>query len=135
MHRDSSKHGPVLDEQMKHESEGLVRGTGPTHVEEFKEPEALEPTTRGSADHMPGREPGSPPGMTSKEVAWRAEIAQAISAAGFPADRGKLLRHLNDTNARSNIILAMTGLPTGQTFRNTGDVVRALGLHTEEKRV
>ena len=30
--RGSNKHGPALDEQMKHEDQGLIQGSKPGHV-------------------------------------------------------------------------------------------------------
>lgn len=33
MERGSAEHGPRLDEERKHETEGMVRGGGPTHTE------------------------------------------------------------------------------------------------------
>ncbi|HEV7168879.1 MAG TPA: hypothetical protein VGN49_13030 [Micrococcaceae bacterium] len=35
--RGSTKHGPGLDDQMKHETDGMVKGNQPAHVEEFRE--------------------------------------------------------------------------------------------------
>jgi hypothetical protein len=43
MERGSNKHGPRLDDELKHETEGLVRSGHPTHAEEWKEPEPLQP--------------------------------------------------------------------------------------------
>ncbi|HYZ09678.1 MAG TPA: hypothetical protein VE709_14080 [Pseudonocardiaceae bacterium] len=39
MERGSDKHGARLDDAMAEEVEGMVRGTGPTHAEEWKDPE------------------------------------------------------------------------------------------------
>ena len=37
--RGSDKHGRRLDEEQKHETQGLVQGAGRTRVEEWREPE------------------------------------------------------------------------------------------------
>lgn len=39
MQRGSDKHGARKDDALAHEVEGMIRGTGPTHVEEWKDPE------------------------------------------------------------------------------------------------
>lgn len=39
MERGSSKHGARQDDALAEEVEGMVRGTGPTHAEEWKDPE------------------------------------------------------------------------------------------------
>ena len=44
--RGSTKHGPELDDEMKHESQGMVQGHGgPPHVEPFRESEPLPDDT------------------------------------------------------------------------------------------
>lgn len=37
--RESDKHGPRQDDQLKHELEGMLRGAGPTRAEEWRDPE------------------------------------------------------------------------------------------------
>ena len=39
MERESAKHSPKLDDEMKAEVEGMIRGTGPTRAEEWHDPE------------------------------------------------------------------------------------------------
>ena len=39
MERGSDKHGPRVDEQLKHELDGMLRGDGPSHAEEWRDPE------------------------------------------------------------------------------------------------
>ncbi len=43
--RGNTKHGSELDDQMKHETEGIVRGTKPPHVEEGRETEPFPDET------------------------------------------------------------------------------------------
>ncbi|RAY15548.1 DUF2795 domain-containing protein [Actinomadura craniellae] len=130
MHRDSSKHGPRLDDQMKHETQGLIRGNGSTHAERWRETEALEEPA-GSAEQPPGRQPGAPGGMSPREVAWRSQIAQVLGPGAFPASRGELLTALERANAPGNVLLAVSGVPGDRKFRNVGELVRAMGVHTE----
>lgn len=43
--RGSSKHGPRLDEQLRHEDQPIVQGHGPSHVEEWREAEGVPDDT------------------------------------------------------------------------------------------
>ncbi|MGO4590496.1 hypothetical protein [Paenarthrobacter sp. 2TAF44] len=43
--RGNSKHGPHLDDQMQHETEGMIRGNKPSHVEEGRETEPFPDET------------------------------------------------------------------------------------------
>jgi hypothetical protein len=43
--RGNTTHGPALDEQLERESRGLVQGTTPPHVEQFRETEPLPDDT------------------------------------------------------------------------------------------
>lgn len=39
MQRGSDKHGPRKDDALARDVEGMIRGNGPTHAEEWKDPE------------------------------------------------------------------------------------------------
>ena len=41
MERGNTKHGPLADDDLKHDVEGGLRGTGPTHAEEWRDLEPL----------------------------------------------------------------------------------------------
>lgn len=43
--RGSDKHGPELDEQMKHEAQSGVQGNKPSHLEEFRQSEPFTDDT------------------------------------------------------------------------------------------
>ena len=43
--RGSDKHGPHLDDQMKHESEGAMKGRQAAHAEEFRQTEPFPDDT------------------------------------------------------------------------------------------
>lgn len=40
MHRESDKHGPVRDEELKQELEGTLRGNRSSRAEDWRDPEA-----------------------------------------------------------------------------------------------
>jgi hypothetical protein len=43
--RGNTTHGSNLDDQMKHETQGMVRGNKPAHAEEFRETEPFPDDT------------------------------------------------------------------------------------------
>ena len=43
--RGNTKHGSNLDDQMKHETQGVVHGNQPAHAEEFRETEPFPDDT------------------------------------------------------------------------------------------
>lgn len=43
--RGNTKHGQQLDDQMKHETEGMVRGNQPAHVEDHRQTEPFPDDT------------------------------------------------------------------------------------------
>lgn len=59
--RGSSKHGPNLDDELKHETDGLVDGMQPDHVEEFRQ-------TEGMPDDTDSDEVQDAANMTGNEV-------------------------------------------------------------------
>src|SRR5690242_14048928 len=96
----TDKHGPRLDDQVRHETEGLVRGGGPTHAEPGHDPEPVEtdagrdPTSAGTS-----REPGSPRGMTPRDVEDRSAFAKLLAGVRYPATPDRLSGHAADAGA------------------------------------
>lgn len=39
MHRESDQHGPIQDDELKKEMQGMLKGNGPTRSEEWDDPE------------------------------------------------------------------------------------------------
>jgi hypothetical protein len=129
MREKSNLYGPALDDELSRETEGMTRGTGSTHAEEWKEPEPTE------AVPMDGREPGSPPGMTSGEVDSRSEVAKALAPVKFPADRARIIERFEQAGRVPDDVLDVARqLPHDRTFHGVMDVLRALGIHSEEHR-
>lgn len=48
--RGSDSHGPVLDDKMKQETQGLIKGNQPTHAEEWRETETVDDNTEDLPD-------------------------------------------------------------------------------------
>jgi Protein of unknown function (DUF2795) len=136
MERGNTEHSPRLDDQLKHEVEGMMRAERPTHAEEWREPEPAgedqpDPGALGAPDD---RQPGTPPGMTNEEIQLRSDLAAHLTRATFPADESSLLGHLVDTNAPDRLRDLVRRLPSGRVFRNVGEVFSALGFHEEDHR-
>src|SRR5438874_4540745 len=90
----SDKKGPRLDDELKHETQGMIKGGGPTHAEEFTDPEPVgndageDPTSIRNS-----RSGGTPPGMTPRDVEDRSAIARVLAGARYPATPRDLARH------------------------------------------
>jgi hypothetical protein len=117
MHRESEKQGPVRDEYLRRDAEGMSRA-GRTD----------EGGDRATAPERP-RTP--PRGMSPADVARRAELTRHLPPGEFPADRARLLTRLRARRAPDSVIDAVSGLPEGQKFQTLAEVVRAIGLRTE----
>jgi hypothetical protein len=133
--RGSDKHGPLVDETLKHETEALVRAGHESHVEEWREAEPAgedEP----EADLAPDRTlvGGTPPGLTPEDVEGRAELAEYLRGAGFPAVREQLIWSAEDNHAPERIVDRLRTLPSGRTFDNVAEVWVVLGGGHEEQR-
>ncbi len=135
MERGSSKHGPRVDDEQKHETEGLVRGGGPTHTEEWRQPEPVEAPAEERLDDEPGPQDrrGSPPGITPADVERRSNLARWLSDARYPADRRALLTHAVAKAAPDPVLNAVRSLPD-EKFANVAEVAAGLGLGIERRR-
>lgn len=131
MQRQSAKHGPRLDDQQKHETQGIVRAGEDSRVEEWKEPEPLpvagEPAP-ASATRSATHTPGSPEGMSPADVDSRSDLAKWISGVhAFPAGRAALLSRARSRHAPDPVLAALRSLPD-RDYANTEDVARELGI-------
>jgi Protein of unknown function (DUF2795) len=127
---------PRQDEQLAHETEGLVRSGHPTRVEEFRDPEPAGEDQPTGDEHLmgPGREPGMAPGLTPEDVETRSEIARFLDRAALPGNRDDLLASAEQNQATQRVLDLLQQLPADTQFENMQDVARALGLSTEEHR-
>jgi Protein of unknown function (DUF2795) len=134
MSEKSDKHGPRLDEQLQRETEGLVRGGGPTRADQGREPEPVEtdtgrdPTALGS-----GRAGGTPPGMTPADVENRSAFAKVLAGVRYPATPGDLAAHVAEQGAPDVAVRALDGLPE-RTYAGLSDVMDGLGYGHETER-
>jgi Protein of unknown function (DUF2795) len=130
----SAKHGARIDDQLRHETEGLVRGNGPTHAEPGNDPEPVEtdtgrdPTAAGAS-----RDVGTPPGMTTEDVENRSAFAKLLAGVRYPATPDRLSAHVADEGAPDVRIRALAGLPERE-YTGLIDVMDALGYGHETER-
>ncbi len=131
MQRESSKHGPRLDEEMEEEDQTILRSGQPPHTEEWRE---TEPFDSGPLEtELPGNEePAAPRGMTPADVERRADIARWLPRHKFPVDRDTLLAFLRHEGAPDDVVDAIASLAARRNFATIGEVVRALGIPYEE---
>jgi hypothetical protein len=127
--------GPREDDELAHETQGLVKGGHSTRAEEWRDPEPLdENTDTGQRGTVTGDEGGTPPGMDRDDVEMRSEIARFLDSTALPGDRESVLRAAEEHYAPDPVLDRLRGLPSGQHFENVQDVVQALGMGTEEHR-
>lgn len=127
MPRDTTKHDPRVDDQLKAETRPLTTGAP---VEGHSRQDRLQ---EAPTDDEPRLDPAVRPGATraasmSDEEAWiRTTLAGALSEAVFPADRNDLIRHLGDPDGRDDLTTRLRMLPADRTFTGVEDVLRSLG--------
>ena len=129
--RGSSKHGPRVDDQLERETEPVTHNAQPAHLEEWRQ---TEPFDEGPLSEPEEHVPGAPAGMTEADVEVRTDIAIWLEPGKLPADRDGILEQLRETGAPDEVVAALSRLPGGQQFHTTGEIVRAIGIPTEEPR-
>jgi hypothetical protein len=119
--RDTTKHGPRLDDELKRETESLVRGAPvESRAEEWREQEgAGEDEREPSARTRPG-------GPDPDEVAERSDISRHLRLSIFPADRDALLHEAQENNAPDNVLRDLRRLPPDISFGTVHEVWAAL---------
>jgi Protein of unknown function (DUF2795) len=133
MERGSAKHSPRLDDELEREDQTITRSGQPPHTQESRETEPFEEPPL-DAELPEGAAPGTPAGMTPADVERRSEIARWLEPHKFPSERDTMLDYLQREGAPDEVIDAIATLPARRTFGRTGDVIRALGIPTEQGR-
>ena len=131
MERESSKHGPRLDDEMDEETETIRRSGQPSRTEEWRETEPFDPGHL-EAELPEGEEPAAPRGMTPADVERRADIARWLPPHKFPADRDTLSAFVQHEGAPDEVADAIASLPARRKFATIGELVRVLGIPYEE---
>jgi Protein of unknown function (DUF2795) len=130
MDRASSKHGPQRDDEMERETEDITRTGEPQPGEEWRQTEPFDEPYSVPEDQMPG----TPAGITPSDVDRRTDIAVYLPPHKLPADRGAILDYARQADAPDDVVDALSRLPARRVFHTIGEVVRAIGIHTEDPR-
>ena len=127
MERGSDKHSPMVDDQLKHETESLVRGS----PVEARSQEGRE--QEGPADGEPtpdvrirGDRGDAPNGMSFDDINARADLARSLEPSVFPARAGELVETARQNYAPEETIRRLEMLPDS-TYENVQQVWAALG--------
>jgi hypothetical protein len=133
--RGSDKHSPLRDDQLKHETEGLVRGGHGTHAEEWRDPEPSG-EDQPDADLAPEGtlHGGTPVGMDADDVEGRAELATYLGRDIYPAVRAQILDLVTERQAPERVIDLVRRLPAGREFHNVNEIWAAVGGAVESDR-
>ena len=135
MTEQTSKHGPLHDEQLASEVQGLIKGGHRTHAEEWRESEYPgDDQPDGDQRIRPDDQRSAPAGMTVSDVEVRSELARFLGRDAFPGDRDRLLVVASEHQASDAVIDRLRALPPNEMFANVQDVMISLGLGTEAHR-
>jgi Protein of unknown function (DUF2795) len=134
--RGSDKHGPLRDDELASETEGMTRAARGTHAEEWAEAEPSGDDQPASSLDPQGPDiGGTPPGMDADDVEGRSELGQSLRRGAFPADRDGLIAEATEANARDAVIAELRRLPDGgRQYQNVEEVWEALGHPGEAHR-
>src|SRR4051794_37660708 len=128
--RGSDKHGPRLDEQLKHDANALVTG-GPDEARtEGRLQEGLNEGD-GSIGHRPELDDAPGQGLSETDIAERERLATAIGGARFPAARDDLVEAALESFATDELVERLRSLPPGGSYENVQEVWAALGNPVE----
>jgi hypothetical protein len=124
-------HGPHADDALKKEVRSELRAGHATR-EEWHEPEPPGEDQPEATWALAGR-PSPDRGPDADLLELRSDLARHLDRAVFPARRGRLLATLARRHAPQPLADLVAQLPARATFRNVGDVARALGLPAETR--
>ena len=125
MERQSSKHGPRVDDELKHETEPLERGAPvEPRVEEDRE---HEPAADGERE--PSSRTAAGPLLGPDETNARRELSRHLGLHAFPATRDKLVHVATENHAPTHVLEMLSRLREDRTFRTVYDVWEALTGH------
>ncbi len=115
--RGSTRHGARVDDELKAESESIVRGSPvESRAESWRQ---MEPPAEGEPD------PDAIPSRT--EVERRSLLAASLRPSAFPGDRARLIAMAEAEHATDEVMAWLGRLPADVLFGNVQDVWDALG--------
>jgi len=126
--RGSTKHGPRIDGQLKHEDQPIVQGHGPSHVEEWREAEGVPDDTDSAeterAYRMRGRHVDASNPASDPEDPASTDVTD-LPSADEPQDAAQP-RHLRvgdvvDPRDETNKVRSADGEDSGDAPRDGGE--------------
>ena len=118
--RISSTHGPRLDDQLEHETKGLVDSGSGARAREDLEPEAPH-ADEGTAARSPEDDP----------VLARRELSRHVRMTVFPAGRDALVAEAEENQAPEWVRRMLASLPEGEEYGTVYEVWDAAGGELE----
>jgi hypothetical protein len=112
MERGNTKHGVVLDDQLRNEARAEVQAV--------------------DLEGLGARSGGAPAGMTPDDVEARSNLGRFIPMASLPGDRDDLIAGATELNAPDEVLAALERLPEGEVYETVNQVWAALGGPNED---
>jgi hypothetical protein len=122
MPRDSTKHGPRLDDALKHETRSLEQGA----PLESRTREDLEKEGPADDERDADSRTAAPGSLGSDPVEARRELSRHLRRSAFPSDRDGLVLEAEGQNAPEPVLLALRNLPAGEIYSTAHEVWAAL---------
>ena len=130
MERESTKHSPRVDDQMVHESSGLLQGR--TYGEGREEGFTQEsPDEDAGAGRRPEVEAPNMP-VQPDEADLRAELAASLRPSAFPGTADDLRAVAKEQFAPQPVLDLLAILPNG-TYQTVAEIWEATGGQTEHR--
>jgi hypothetical protein len=130
MERGNTKHGPLQDDKLARQTQGMVRGAPQRpHLEEWREVEPMD-----GADPAAVRPDITIPGQAGRDIELRNELARILTRDAFPVARDELCDRLDAADASEDLTERVSMLPADGPFRNVHQVMEALGINSPETR-
>ena len=118
MTRESTKHGPNLDEQMQSEAELSNDDQGASSRAE--EGRLMEDSLDRPLERL-------------RDENQRSVIARSLRPSVFPADKSSLLQDARDNHAEASVLQLLAALPDDERYENVEAVWEALGGSVEKR--
>lgn len=122
MARESTKHGPRIDDALKDESRPLEQGAPlEPRVHEHRESEPP-----GDFDRDVDSRIGPPGALGSDPVEARRELSRHLRLSAFPADRDALIAEAESQSAPEPVLETLRTLNPAQSFATVHEVWAAI---------
>ena len=122
MRRETTKHGPRLDDALARETRSLEQGAPiEPRVDESREHEGP-----ADLDRDVDARTGPAGSLGADEVEARRELSRHLRPSAFPADRDRLVAEAVAQHAPVPVVEAVRSLPTGVEYATVHEVWSAL---------